>query len=194
MALLAPLRKAFLVLNRWIAAPLIRAGGGPLLTTPVAGSILLLRTTGRKSGLVREAPLGYTVLDGRVVVVAGYGRTAHWFLNAVADPEVEMMLPGARIAGQAEEITEPDERRAAFRTQIQSMGVVGRLTLGDVSGKGDDEVDLLAQAFPILAITPTAVLPGPFDPGGIGTRINTALWVIVGAAGLSAVVSRRRRS
>jgi deazaflavin-dependent oxidoreductase (nitroreductase family) len=194
MALLAPLRKAFLVLNRWIAAPLIRAGGGPLLTTPVAGSILLLRTTGRKSGLVREAPLGYTVLDGRVVVVAGYGRTAHWFLNAVADPEVEMMLPGARIAGQAEEITEPDERRTAFRTLIQSMGVVGRLTLGDVSGKGDDEVDLLAQAFPILAITPTAVLPGPFDPGGIGTRINTALWVIVGAAGLSAVVSRRRRS
>ena len=194
MALLAPLRKAFLVLNRWIAAPLIRAGGGPLLTTPVAGSILLLRTTGRKSGLVREAPLGYTVLDGRVVVVAGYGRTAHWFLNAVADPEVEMMLPGARIAGQAEEITDPDERRAAFRTLIQSMGVVGRLTLGDVSGKGDDEVDLLAQAFPILAITPTAVLPGPFDPGGIGTRINTALWVIVGAAGLSAVVSRRRRS
>jgi len=194
MALLVPLRKAFLVLNRWIAAPLIRAGGGPLLTTPVAGSILLLRTTGRKSGLVREAPLGYTVLDGRVVVVAGYGRTAHWFLNAVADPEVEMMLPGARIAGQAEEITEPDERRAAFRTLIQSMGVVGRLTLGDVSGKGDDEVDLLAQAFPILAITPTAVLPGPFDPGGIGTRINTALWVIVGAAGLSAVVSRRRRS
>jgi len=193
-AVLGPLRKAFLVLNRWIAAPLIRAGGGPLLTTPVAGSILLLRTTGRKSGLVREAPLGYTVLDGRVVVVAGYGRTAHWFLNAVADPEVEMMLPGARIAGQAEEITEPDERRAAFRTLIQSMGVVGRLTLGDVSGKGDDEVDLLAQAFPILAITPTAVLPGPFDPGGIGTRINTALWVIVGAAGLSAVVSRRRRS
>jgi len=194
MALLVPLRKAFLVLNRWIAAPLIRAGGGPLLTTPVAGSILLLRTTGRKSGLVREAPLGYTVLDGRVVVVAGYGHTAHWFLNAVADPEVEMMLPGARIAGQAEEITDPDERRAAFRTLIQSMGVVGRLTLGDVSGKGDDEVDLLAQAFPILAITPTAVLPGPFDPGGIGTRINTALWVIVGAAGLSAVVSRRRRS
>ena len=194
MALLAPLRKAFLVLNRWIAAPLIRAGGGPLLTTPVAGSILLLRTTGRKSGLVREAPLGYTVLDGRVVVVAGYGRTAHWFLNAMADPAVEMMLPGARIAGQAEEITDPDERRAAFRTLIQSMGVVGRLTLGDVSGKGDDEVDLLAQAFPILAITPTAVLPGPFDPGGIGTRINTALWVIVGAAGLSAVVSRRRRS
>src|SRR5664280_2070904 len=192
-AVLTPLRTAFRVLNRWMAAPLIRAGGGPLLTTPVAGSILLLRTTGRKSGLVREAPLGYTVIEGRVVVVAGYGRSAHWFLNALADPQVEMLLPGALIAGLAEEITEPDQRRAAFRTLVKSMGVVGRLTLGDIRGKSDAEVDMLAVAFPILAITPTAVRLGPFDPGGVGTRINTAIWVLLGVAALAAAVSRRRR-
>ena len=192
-AVLTPLRTAFRVLNRWMAAPLIRAGGGPLLTTPVAGSILLLRTTGRKSGLVREAPLGYTVIEGRVVVVAGYGRSAHWFRNALADPQVEMLLPGALIAGLAEEITEPDQRRAAFRTLIKSMGVVGRLTLGDVRGKSDAEVDILAVAFPILAITPTAVRLGPFDPGGVGTRINTAIWVLLGAAALAAAASRRKR-
>ena len=85
-AVLTPLRTAFRVLNRWMAAPLIRAGGGPLLTTPVAGSILLLRTTGRKSGLVREAPLGYTVIDGRVMVVAGYGRGAHLSLIHISEP------------------------------------------------------------------------------------------------------------
>src|SRR5450759_3084434 len=138
-AVLDPLRSAFRVLNRWVAAPLIRAGGGPMLTTTVAGSILLLWTTGRTSGRVRETPLGYTVIDGRVVVVAGYGRSAHWFRNALADPEVEVLLPGALIAGRAEEITEPDERRAAFRTLIESMGVIGRLTLGDVRGKSDAE-------------------------------------------------------
>jgi deazaflavin-dependent oxidoreductase (nitroreductase family) len=143
-AMLTPLRKAFFVLNHWVAAPLIRAGGGPLLTTPVTGSILMLRTTGRKSGLVREAPLGYAVIDGRVVVVAGYGRSAHWFRNALANPEVEVLLPGALLAGRADEITEPDERRAVFRTLIESMGVVGRLTLGDVRGKSDAEVDMLA--------------------------------------------------
>lgn len=191
-ALLTPLRKAFLVLNRWVAAPMIRAGGGPLLTTTVAGSILLLRTTGWKSGLVREAPLGYAVIDGRVVVVAGYGRSAHWFRNALANPEVEVLLPGALIAGRADEITDPDEQRAAFRTLIESMGVVGRLTLGDVRGRTDAEVDLLAVAFPILAITPTAVRPGPFDPGGVGTRVNTALSVLLGAVGLAAVLRRRR--
>lgn len=101
------------------------------------------------------------------------------------------MLPGALIAGRADEITEPATRRAAFRALVESMGVVGRLTLGDVRGKSDAEVDTLAQAFPILAITPTAVRPGPFDPGGIGTRINTALWMLLPAAGVAAAVWSR---
>ena len=192
-ALLTPLRKAFLVANRLFAAPLIRAGGGPLLATPVAGSILLLRTTGRKSGLIREAPLGYAIVDGRVVVVAGYGRSAHWFRNALAHPEVEVLLPGALLAGLAEEVTEPDECRAAFRTLIATMGVVGTLTLGDVRGKSAAEVDALALALPMLAITPTAVRPGPFDPGGIGTRVNAALWLLIGAAAVTAGLRRRRR-
>jgi deazaflavin-dependent oxidoreductase (nitroreductase family) len=193
-AVLTPLRTGFRVFNRWFAAPLIRAGGGPLLATPVAGSILLLRTTGSKSGLVREAPLGYAVIDGRVVVVAGYGRGAHWFRNAIANPSVEVLLPGALMAGRAEEITEPGPRRAAFRTLIQSMGVVGGLTLGDVRGRSDAEVDVLAEAFPILAITPTAILPGPFDPGGVGTRLNTALWTGLTAIGVAAAVSRVKKA
>jgi len=192
-AVLTPLRQAFLMLNRWVAAPLIRAGGGPMLTTTVAGSILLLRTTGWKSGLVREAPLGYALIDGRVVVVAGYGRSAHWFRNALANPEVEVLLPGALIAGHADEITDPDERRATFRTLIECMGVVGRLTLGDVRGRTDAEVDVLTIAFPILAITPTAVRSGPFDPGGIGARINTAVSALAGLAGLAAAVRRHQR-
>jgi len=181
------------VVNRWLAAPLLRGGGGPLLATPVAGSMLLLRTTGRRSGLIREAPLGYAIVDGRIVVVAGYGRGAHWFANAVADPEVEVVLPGAVLAGRAEEITEPAARRAAFRTLIASMGIVGTLTLGDVRGKSDAEVDALAEALPVLAITPYALRPGPFDPGGIATRVNAAVWLLVGAAAVAAGARRRRK-
>ena len=104
-----------------------------------------------------------------------------------------MLLPGALLAGLAEEVTEPDERRAAFRTLIATMGVVGTLTLGDVRGKSAAEVDALALALPMLAITPTAVRPGPFDPGGIGTRVNAALWLLIGAAAVTAGLRRRRR-
>ena len=178
-ALLDPLRKAFLVLNHTVAAPLIRNGAGPFLSTRAAGSLLVLRTRGRTTGQMREAPLGYAVVDGRVVVIAGYGREAHWFGNAIAHPKVELLLPGAVLAGHAEEVTDPDQRRATLRTLISSMGIVGTLTMGDVRRKTDAEVDLLAEAFPILAITPTAVRTGPYDPGGVGPRLTTALWVLL---------------
>lgn len=102
------------------------------------------------------------------------------------------MLPGAVLAGRAEEITEPAARRAAFRTLIASMGIVGTLTLGDVRGKSDAEVDAHAEALPILAITPYALRPGPFDPGGIATRVNAAVWLLVGAAAVAAGARRRR--
>lgn len=191
-AALDPLRRGFRLLNRYVAAPAIRAGVGPLLATPATGSILVLRTVGRKSGLVREAPLGYTVVNGKVVVIAGYGRDAHWFRNALANPAVEVALPGAVFAGVAEELADPFERREAFRAVTASLGTIGRLTLGDVSGMADDEVDRLADAFPVLGVTPTAVLPGPYDPGGAFTKAT--LWMWAGGAGLAVwALSRRRR-
>ena len=175
--LLEPIRRGFRVVNKYFAVPMIRVGAGPLLATSQAGSILVLRTVGRKSGVVREAPLGYAVVDGRVVVIAGYGRAAHWFRNALANPEVEVALPGAVLAGRAEEITEPQARRKAFRAVLAALGMVGRLTLGDLRTRTDEEVDAMADAFPLLAITPTQFRSGPYEPGGIFTRVNLWLWL-----------------
>lgn len=175
--LLEPMRRGFLAVNRRVTAPLLRGGLGPLIANPATGSMLLLRTRGRRSGLVREAPLGYAVRDGEVLVVAGYGRSAHWFANALADPHVEVLLPGARLAGTAREVTDPDERREAFVATIRAMGVVGRATVGDVDTASRERLDELSSAFPVLAIAPTAVLDGPFDPGGAGVRWATALGV-----------------
>lgn len=195
--LLGPMRRGFLTVNRRVTAPLLRGGLGPLIATPVTGSMLLLRTRGRRSGLVREAPLGYALRDGEVLVVAGYGRSAHWFANALADPRVEVVLPGARLAGTAREVTDPAERREAFATAIRAMGAVGRATVGDLDDASRERLDELAAAFPVLAITPTGVLDGPFDPGGTGVRWVTAIGAVETAlvAGLWAVVgSARRRS
>lgn len=187
---LGPLRRGFRTFNRRIAAPMIRWGAGPLMATSAGGSIMVLRTVGRTSGLVREAPLGYALLDGRVVVVSGYGRSAHWFRNAQATPEVEVALPGAVLAGVAEEITDVAERRRAFRTALASFGVVGRITVGDTDRMSDAELDTLAENLPVLAIRPTGVLPGPYDPGGAFARVNGWLWL--GGAVLCAVRVVRR--
>jgi hypothetical protein len=51
------LHRVFLLGNRSIMQPLVRAMGGPRDTT-LGGRLCLLRTVGRKSGIVREVPLG----------------------------------------------------------------------------------------------------------------------------------------
>jgi F420H(2)-dependent quinone reductase len=52
--------------------------------------LLLLTTTGRKSGQPRTTPLGYLPDGERMVVVASYGgddRHPQWYLNLQANPE-----------------------------------------------------------------------------------------------------------
>jgi deazaflavin-dependent oxidoreductase (nitroreductase family) len=188
LSLLAPLRAGFRLANRWLTIPAVDRGLGPLLGTPLTGSILVLRTTGHKTGLIRRAPLGYAVHDGRIVVIAGYGRTCHWFRNALADPQVEVALPGAVLVGRAEEIVDPEDRRQAFRAVAAALGTIGRATLGDVAHAADARVDQLADSFPLLAITPTAVLPGPYEPGGTFWQIPLTATV---AAGATLLLARR---
>jgi hypothetical protein len=44
--------------------PATRAGLGAWLSTPFGGAMVLLRIRGRKSGLLRETPLNYVIVDG----------------------------------------------------------------------------------------------------------------------------------
>jgi hypothetical protein len=96
-------------------------------------------------------------------------------------PQVEVALPGAVLAGRAEEITDPMIRRRAFRAVAAALRVVGRVTLGNVEQADDARVDQLADSFPLLAVTPTGVLPGPYEPGGTFWRIPLTATVAGGA-------------
>jgi deazaflavin-dependent oxidoreductase (nitroreductase family) len=188
---LPALYRAFLVANRWFAAPALRWGLGPLFVSPVGGSILLMRTRGRKSGLVREAPLGYVVFDGAVYVCAGFGRGTGWLANLQADPSVEVILPGARFRGIAEEVTDRAEFEAAFPALIRALGTVGRAAVPAIDSDGDAAA-LWFGPLPLVRIRPTAILPGPWDPGGRGWLVATA--AEIAAAGLVLWALRRRPS
>lgn len=59
--------------------------------------LLLLTTTGRRTGRPRTVGLNY-VLDGRTVyVLSGFGRT-DWYVNLLADPHVEVHCGSAGLA------------------------------------------------------------------------------------------------
>jgi deazaflavin-dependent oxidoreductase (nitroreductase family) len=74
-------------------------------------SILILFTTGRKSGEERSHALIFREYAGDYLVVASKGGTdapPAWFVNLEADPNVEVQIKGdrfratARVAGPAE--------------------------------------------------------------------------------------------
>ena len=83
-----------------------RANGGTV--TGRRWPVLLLTTTGAKSGQPRVTPLNYTTDGERLVVIASKGGSPthpDWYRNLVAHPEVTIELgdgdlPGARHAGR----------------------------------------------------------------------------------------------
>lgn len=69
--------------------------------------VLLLTTTGRRSGLPRVTPLQYEEINGAIHVASARGDHADWFRNIVADPRVEVRVRSRRFAATAEPITDP---------------------------------------------------------------------------------------
>jgi deazaflavin-dependent oxidoreductase (nitroreductase family) len=95
----------------------IRAGNGHLIDGPFAGRpVLVLTTTGAKSGESREAPLVYSRDGNDIVIVASMGGApSHpsWYHNIVANPRVTIEVDGQKLQADAH-FAEGDERRRLY--------------------------------------------------------------------------------
>ena len=84
--------------------------GGRIANSPV----LLLTTTGRRSGKQRTVPLLY-LMDGRnVALVASNGgavRHPTWWLNLQTTPEAWIQIKGIRQRVKAEQASEAEKQR-----------------------------------------------------------------------------------
>jgi deazaflavin-dependent oxidoreductase (nitroreductase family) len=76
---------------------IVRRTGGRIGGRALGGDILVLRTTGRRTGRVRDAPLLFvTHADGFAVVAsnAASARPPAWWFNLRDLPDAEMVLRG----------------------------------------------------------------------------------------------------
>ncbi len=78
-------------------------GLGPL----VGRIILLLTTTGRRSGTRRVTPLQYEEIDGLYYLGAARGLKADWVRNIQACAQVEVQVGAKHFCGTAEVVTDP---------------------------------------------------------------------------------------
>ena len=72
----------------------------------VGSFVLLLKTTGRKSGLPRVTPLQYDEIDGIIYVGSARGVKADWYRNLAEDPNVEVTVGTHKFKGYADLISD----------------------------------------------------------------------------------------
>ncbi len=105
---------------RWtgkLNVPLYRFSGGRIGGRIGHAPVLLLTTTGRKSGQLRTAPVVYLADGERVIVIgsnAGHSRPPAWSLNLKANPDAEVEIGRERRRVRAR-VAEGEERAELWR-------------------------------------------------------------------------------
>ncbi len=69
--------------------------------------VMLLTTTGRKSGLPRVTPLQYEEINGVYYLGSARGVQADWYRNILACPQVSVQIRQRTFQGTAEPISDP---------------------------------------------------------------------------------------
>jgi deazaflavin-dependent oxidoreductase (nitroreductase family) len=96
---------------RWVTrlhAWVYRRSGGRFLGRMGGQPVLLLQTTGRRSGRTRTTPVQYLVDGDTFVVVAsnaGAARPPAWYLNLRADPHARVDIGPRTVDVRAHEAT-----------------------------------------------------------------------------------------
>ena len=87
-----------------INAFLIRISNGQIGSKLGTQTILLLETTGRKTGQLREIPIAYFFHEGKYLIVAsnwGKDKHADWYLNLLKNPRAKLTVNGKTIHTEA---------------------------------------------------------------------------------------------
>jgi deazaflavin-dependent oxidoreductase (nitroreductase family) len=116
--------------------------------------ILLLTTTGRRSGNLRRTALIYGKDGDRYVIVASYGgKPEHplWYLNLVADPQVTIQVGADVMTARAQTAT------AGERERLWKMMAAIFPTYEGYQGSTSREI-------PVVVLTPVASEGPAADP------------------------------
>ncbi len=99
-----------------------RANGGAVGGQFAGASLLLLSTTGAKSGLARVNPLAYLIDGDRHIIIASFAGSPNnppWYYNLLANPEVDVEVGSERFTARAEVLGEPE--RAELYAKMEEL-------------------------------------------------------------------------
>ena len=133
---------------------LYAVGLGPL----IGRIILLLTTTGRKSGLKRVTPLQYEEIDDRYYLGSARGLKADWVRNIQANSQVEIRVKSLSFQGQAEVVIDPSRFADFAETRLERHPLMIGLIMQKVHDlpkePSREQLEKLAEKEAFVIVTP----------------------------------------
>jgi deazaflavin-dependent oxidoreductase (nitroreductase family) len=117
----------FFKLFNSLQVALYRLSAGRLGGAMRGFKVLILTTTGRKSGKPHDNPLGYFERDGGYMLVASnMGKDNHpaWYLNLKANPDVTIQVKD-RVMQMRAQIVDSEQRPALWKWMVKQAPVYG---------------------------------------------------------------------
>ncbi len=126
---------------------------------PVIGKIvLLLTTTGRKSGQPRVTPVQYEEIKGAYYIGAARGLQADWVRNLQANSRVEVRVSAKRFHGIAEVVTDPARIADFIEVRLQRhpfmIGLMMQKAHGLSKYPSREELEHMAASEALVIIHP----------------------------------------
>lgn len=129
-------------------------GLGPL----IGKIILLLTTTGRKSGQPRVTPLQYEKIGDSYCLGAARGLKADWVRNLQANPDVRLRVGNSDVHGKAEIVTDPARMADFIEVRLQRhplmIGLIMQKAHGLSRHPSREQLEKLAENEALVIVHP----------------------------------------
>jgi deazaflavin-dependent oxidoreductase (nitroreductase family) len=183
------LKQGFRYLNRFMVL-MWRLGLGQFINIwpEGAGRIMVITTTGRKSGLKRRTPVNYAMQDGELYCIAGFGAGSDWYRNLRSDPKVEVWMPDSWWAAEVENVSNSPQRLSLIRQIIINSGFAGRLFGINAHTVSDAALENVTAPYVLLHIKRTEARTGRGGPNDLAW-----VWPLATLMLLTMPSSRRKR-
>jgi hypothetical protein len=147
------LRKVFHTGNRFMVW-MWKMGWGKFINIWPAGfgRIMVIRHRGRRSGRDYLIPVNYAIVDGEIYCTAGFGSISDWYRNMLANPRVELWLPGENKWFYAEDFSDSPRRLFLLRQVIIASGFAGPLFGINPKNLDDAKLDAVSKDYRLIRL------------------------------------------
>jgi deazaflavin-dependent oxidoreductase (nitroreductase family) len=164
-----------------------KLGMGKLINCypPFFGRIMVISHQGRGTGSPYQTPVNYFPQGEYIYCTSAFGGQSDWYLNVIANPQVEIWLPDGWFTGKAELVENSEERSQMLRKVLIASGFAAPLFAGVDPKEIDEEtfVEMTAD-YRLLRIQRQSPRTGDNGPGSLAW-----LWPIL----TFLLLCRRRR-